>query len=781
MNPAKNKAQQLLRRKRIGARELARATGVQPSAAHRWLTEGSIPRPEFQKSIRDQFPDVIPELWRQKATRKSSKAVRPANSTNVETPGSELSLRSKRAQVRLTLRRHAADLDALVAAQSERERLTSHPAFDALRRRLAGVVEAFELEGVAVYLAPTPQPALDAMAGELGGLRDALAAMTGEATAAGDLVEADRFDAARARATKLLGRLAPSDVAGMLESEAWKTIVAGVAGLLRDNPAALEGAKLALVDDASPFGASLRTALESVRNITWPAIQYQDDPIAFFREVLGFEPYDKQSEIVELVLRHDQVAVRSGHRVGKSHLLAALSLWWFCSFPESRVLLTAPTDRQLQHVLWRSIRELIAKSGRCITCKRDNPNGPKPCPHSQRIDARVSERATAGLTSPDGLRQIIGFTSASTEGAAGFAAPNMLVIADECSGLEQSVLDALAGNRAGAGSKFIAMGNPTRASGPFYAMHTSKSKAYATMVISSLDSPNYREGRNVIPGLASREFVERAKLEHGEDSPFYRVRVLGEFTVGEDGKLFPLAIILDAQERWHDAVGEGPLVIGVDCAAGLEIGDRSAFCVRRGSKVLSLESAKVAGPEAHLLHVVGLLRTYRTNPRESVRIVVDADGALGTTIASYIEGRSGPLNIEVVRYMGHIPLPQSNQYATRRDECIAYAAQWLKSGGAIPVDPELEEELNLFALEVVQAGRFDRTKVTDKKAIRKALRRSSDKADAFALAVWNGEERAQAVEAEVDELDDFVGIHDPYAAHDAARVFDPYAGLGRGR
>ena len=54
----------------------------------------------------------------------------------------------------------------------------------------------------------------------------------------------------------------------------------------------------------------------------------------------------------------------------------------------------------------------------------------------------------------------------------------------------------------------------------------------------------------MIPGLAGREWIEEKREEWGEDSPLYLVRVKGEFAVAEDGKIFSIHAIAEAEKRW---------------------------------------------------------------------------------------------------------------------------------------------------------------------------------------------------------------------------------------
>ena len=83
------------------------------------------------------------------------------------------------------------------------------------------------------------------------------------------------------------------------------------------------------------FRSDLRAALaEQMRartHVAWPSPRYRDDPVRFFREVLGVDPWHKQIEIIQAVRAHKRVAVKSGHKVSKSHTAAGIARGFWCS------------------------------------------------------------------------------------------------------------------------------------------------------------------------------------------------------------------------------------------------------------------------------------------------------------------------------------------------------------------------------------------------------------------------------------------------------------------
>ena len=98
---------------------------------------------------------------------------------------------------------------------------------------------------------------------------------------------------------------------------------------------------------------------------------------------------------------------------------------------------------------------------------------------------------------------------------------------------------------------------------------------------------------------------------------------------------------------------------------------------------------------------------------------------------------------------------------------------WLKEGGAIPEDSKLAAEL------VAPKYEFDdrqRRKVESKDAMKKRLKRSPDRADALALAVWEPSAYLPADEEQEELGAVLTGHDDPYSGVDPGAGFDPYAG-----
>mgnify|MGYP002135078869 FL=1 len=88
--------------------------------------------------------------------------------------------------------------------------------------------------------------------------------------------------------------------------------------------------------------------------------QWHDDPDMFCRDVWpDDEPEKWQSEAGRLLARHDRVAIRSGHGVGKTAWLARMILWWGSTRFPWKVGCTAPSSAQMFDALWSEIAKWL--------------------------------------------------------------------------------------------------------------------------------------------------------------------------------------------------------------------------------------------------------------------------------------------------------------------------------------------------------------------------------------------------------------------------------------
>jgi hypothetical protein len=107
----------------------------------------------------------------------------------------------------------------------------------------------------------------------------------------------------------------------------------------------LRGAHAAVRTLELDLGEALFELHREASTIRWPSTRYSDDPIRFHHEILGIEPWSKQADVIRSVRENPLTSVKSGHRVGKSYLGAGVGLWFYSSFDDARVVMTAPGAR----------------------------------------------------------------------------------------------------------------------------------------------------------------------------------------------------------------------------------------------------------------------------------------------------------------------------------------------------------------------------------------------------------------------------------------------------
>lgn len=529
---------------------------------------------------------------------------------------------------------------------------------------------------------------------------------------------------------------------------------------------------------ASSLALSIALSLEKRANELAPADTDLDflrsfadppRPVEFAWEVLGIRLWSRQREIVAAVGKHKRVSVASGHKCGKSTSLAVLALWFYCSFPECRVVVTATSDRQVNGIIWREIKRLIRK------CKFAIPGADD-----------ISIRAQTGLTSPLDASEIRGYTASEAEAIAGTSAPYILYLVDEASGVKDFIFEAIEGNRAGGNAWVFLISNPTRADGEFYDSHHSKAwdpvtnpKGYYAIHIDSRESPNITgEWRELWPkplaGLAGPDWVEEKLEEWGEDNPLFLVRVAGKFSVAEAAKIFPLSLITEMQERFDEATASGRLVIGVDPSGDGDNGDEGGFCARRGLKVCELRAKAGLSPQQYVVEIEDLIATH--NPKRGSiglpLVILESEGEAGWKVYLAVREhaeRVGTFELFRMRTSENA-IRQKHIYDKMRDECWANARAWGRSGGAIPLSSKLEKDLHAPEFFSALNGK---TKVTPKKELRKLLNRSPDTGDAFILSCWEPlsmrvADQNEAAASGAQHTDE----------REALEQLDPYSGMG---
>jgi phage terminase large subunit len=507
----------------------------------------------------------------------------------------------------------------------------------------------------------------------------------------------------------------------------------------------------------------------------WPSATYQQDPLGFFEREMGCELWGEQATLVQAVQESPRVAVRGGRKVGKDFVLALLAWWFFESYPGARVRFISVTDEQSRDVFWREVKARWRESGRCLACRKRDPNGPKPCPHAHPIVEQPAELPATGVRAPDG-REIVGFTANSAEAAAGVSGPYQLYIVDEASDVPDFIFDAILGNLGGCVvGLLVCLSNPTRNAGAFYKMFHEWSRGYRGVHMSSRRSPNVLAGRIVVPGLATAQWIAEMQDIYGLPSEWITIHVDGDFVRNPEGTVFSIEMIDAAVKRWATTTSAEPvLTIGADIAGASDRSDDSAFAARRGLVVLEVVARRGLDPDtgAHVVEILALLAKHRQKG-DRVRVVIDREGEQGIKVWRRLqEFLALPENGEAFELVGvrasARAMRDPKTYQSVRDELAASLKAWLRDGGALPDVRELREDLKAYKWIPQVTGR---SKLMPKPDMRLLLGRSPDRGDAVQLCTWEAPPVPPDATFRHETPPDRAGqIVDPYARNE----IDPY-------
>lgn len=445
-------------------------------------------------------------------------------------------------------------------------------------------------------------------------------------------------------------------------------------------------------------------------------LEWAADPDLFVREALGAEPESWQTAALRAVAQHDRIAIRSGHGVGKSALLAWLVLWFLMTRAPCKLPCTAPTAHQLQDILWgeiakwsRRLRERHPVLADLVQVKSDRVELKEAAAEAFAV-ARTARKET-----PEAFQ--------------GFHSENLLFIVDEASGVDDAIFEVGEGAMSTPGAKTVLTGNPTRTSGYFYdAFHRGRA-AWTTLKVPCADSR-----------LVSRAYAAGMASRYGSESNIYRVRVMGEFPTSEDDAVIPLAWCEAAVGRDVQPIPGFRVVWGLDVARFGS--DRTALAKRRANVLLEpvkawhgLDTMQVCGVIVHEYETAGdaddTALDRNREPTLPGEILVDSIG-LGAGVVDRLRELGLPARGVNVAEASAI----DTRHNRHRDELWWRAREWFQArDGAMPDDPALIAELSLPKYRFTSAGKIQ---VESKDDLKSRGVQSPDLADAFCLTFAGG-------------------------------------------
>lgn len=307
-------------------------------------------------------------------------------------------------------------------------------------------------------------------------------------------------------------------------------------------------------------GWTLQTDLDvEWRRVRWselyPVIRTDIYEFAYWS---GMQPTGQQCMLLDAVQRGDQkIAVKSGQGPGKTTITTLVGAWWAIRWTNSTTLLTAPSMHLAQKV-W------IAEFARTMRKAHPKIRGYYQIEKSKIRLGKDEVKYRNWLILPR--------TGASAEGIAGQHENHMNIIVEECSGMEDSIMETLFGTGSNEASdwnpyaercSYLLIGNPTRCEGTFYEVFTNP-KLKARWTLLTFDAERS-------PIVSKEKVLEEAEV-WGKQSAYYQVRVKGNFPNQSDNLLFRYEDLeacaktpvlhasrrLDGEMQWgHDLARQG--------------------------------------------------------------------------------------------------------------------------------------------------------------------------------------------------------------------------------
>lgn len=304
---------------------------------------------------------------------------------------------------------------------------------------------------------------------------------------------------------------------------------------------------------------------------------YKDNPKEFITTCLDVKPeyfWPKMEDIANSIRDNQFTAVHASHSVSKTYGAGRIAAWFKSCYNPSTVVTTAPSDNLVRNQLWREIHAAYAGAkvqlGGKMTALQWN------CKPNQKIlDQLEPEQralweknfAIGFSTSPDSV------TEHATK-MQGFHNKWVLVILDEAGGILRPIWKAaIEGLMIDERCKILAIGNPTDPIG-YFADVCKPDSGWNVISISVEDTPNYIEGREVIPGVAGKDYYNRMASKYGRNSNTFKIRVLGQFPSYREGTFYGQEIAKARQiENGECRIGNYPFEPGLQVYTASDLGD----------------------------------------------------------------------------------------------------------------------------------------------------------------------------------------------------------------
>jgi len=397
-------------------------------------------------------------------------------------------------------------------------------------------------------------------------------------------------------------------------------------------------------------------------------------------------PRDWQIDVLQTIGKHLQgpqrhtplqLAVSSGHGIGKSALIAMIINWAMSTCVDARVVVTANTEAQLRTKTWPEISKWTGLSINADWWQVTNTT----------IAAREDGHDRLWRTDS------IPWSENNTEAFAGLhnKGKRIVVVLDEGSAIPNVIWEVIEGALTDEGTEiiFLAFGNPTKNTGRFRECFGRLKHRWVTRQIDS----------RAVDGT-NKEQIQKWIDDYGLDSDFCRVRIRGEFPRAGSAQFIAGDVVADARTRDVGDQSRAYKILSVDVARFGD--DQTVIGYRQGMLARIID--KIRGWDTMQVGRQVIMRICEERPRSCV---IDGDG-IGGAVADYVRlylpevwrdrklptDRPGQLPswFRIEEFHGGGESGDKFMYYNQRAYCWGRMRDWLITG-QIPDDPELEADL----------------------------------------------------------------------------------------
>jgi hypothetical protein len=363
-------------------------------------------------------------------------------------------------------------------------------------------------------------------------------------------------------------------------------------------------------------------------------------------------------------------ATVSGNGIGKSAIVSILILWAISTYEDTRGVITANTETQLKTKTWAELgkwfnmfelRDMFKLTATAIFSRFEDKE------RVWRIDMV-----------PWSENNVVAFQGLHNEGK------RILMIYDEASGIPDGIWEAGDGCMTDADTERIwcVFGNPNQPKGRFR-------ECFAGGKFASNWTSRKVDSRSI--SFTDKNELNQWVKDWGEDNDFVRVRVRGEFPRAGTMQFIDDDVADQAARRESANGVRDPLVIGVDVARFGD--DASVIYFRKGRDGRSIPPLMFRGIDTMTLagKVAEVYLKYRADG-----CFVDGGGVGGGVVDRLRQLHVPVLDVQFGGKpdgLGFLTGDDGVKFANKRAEIWGMMRSWLKSGGAIPDDPQLRSEL----------------------------------------------------------------------------------------